>query len=397
MKGALIQLLAKGKQDDLFITSNPQLSSFKNVYTKFNDYAKFEADHPFDGQINFGKTVTATIDKIGDLLNDVYLEFRLPPTGELNVSWINSIGLYIIKNIRLIIGGVVIDELTPEFIDAHYRHNVLYGRYISFISMINNISNHRSNSNTGENILYLPLPFWFTKTLGDSLPIIKLGMMDIKIEITFKTLNECLFDGTSDNLNLDLSILECRLYTEMIYLSDKDRVGFLNKKRLDYIIEQRQYVIYDINNNQKQLNVKLNFNNQVKQLFWTYRDDYFKSIKKWNTFALRSGNDELEPLYKINITLNGQDRTKSRYAKYYRLMQPFKNHTSSDGDYFYFFSFCERPSETQPNGYLNLSKIDNPYINFEFADNINPGTLYLYAVSYNILRIENGMAGIMFS
>ena len=34
MKGALIELLARGKQDDLFISSNPDITQFRNVYKK---------------------------------------------------------------------------------------------------------------------------------------------------------------------------------------------------------------------------------------------------------------------------------------------------------------------------------------------------------------------------
>ena len=42
MKGALIELLARGKQDDLYITSNPDISKFRTVYKKMGNYVRFE-------------------------------------------------------------------------------------------------------------------------------------------------------------------------------------------------------------------------------------------------------------------------------------------------------------------------------------------------------------------
>ena len=73
------------------------------------------------------------------------------------------------------------------------------------------------------------------------------------------------------------------------------------------------------------------------------------------------------------------------------------------------YSFAIKPTEHQPSGSINLSKIDDFGIvmNFtkEFVDllnNINVNddepTVYLavYVMSYNILRIIGGMAGLAF-
>ena len=51
----------------------------------------------------------------------------------------------------------------------------------------------------------------------------------------------------------------------------------------------------------------------------------------------------------------------------------------------------------QPSGTCNFSKIDNATLNFTCNNNISDGMISIYATNYNILRIKNGMAGIMFS
>ena len=61
------------------------------------------------------------------------------------------------------------------------------------------------------------------------------------------------------------------------------------------------------------------------------------------------------------------------------------------------YSFALDPESTQPSGTCNFSKLDNVVLNLECSANIPSGVINVYAINYNILRIQNGMSGLMFS
>ena len=58
------------------------------------------------------------------------------------------------------------------------------------------------------------------------------------------------------------------------------------------------------------------------------------------------------------------------------------------------YSFALKPEEHQPSGTCNFSRIDNAKLIFSTAP---AGTLYIYAVNYNVLRIMSGMGGLAYS
>jgi hypothetical protein len=55
--------------------------------------------------------------------------------------------------------------------------------------------------------------------------------------------------------------------------------------------------------------------------------------------------------------------------------------------------FCLTTSINQPTGSLNFSRIENAKIHSE-SKKLNDT---IYAVNYNILKIENGMAGLLYA
>jgi hypothetical protein len=59
------------------------------------------------------------------------------------------------------------------------------------------------------------------------------------------------------------------------------------------------------------------------------------------------------------------------------------------------YSFALKPEEHQPSGTCNFSRIDTAHLNFT-ADP-HTGTMNVYAVNYNVLRIMSGMGGLAYS
>ena len=55
----------------------------------------------------------------------------------------------------------------------------------------------------------------------------------------------------------------------------------------------------------------------------------------------------------------------------------------------------------QPSGSINFSRIDNAELQIRVNENkvnsSNKATIYVYALNYNVLKIQSGMAGLQFS
>jgi hypothetical protein len=106
---------------------------------------------------------------------------------------------------------------------------------------------------------------------------------------------------------------------------------------------------------------------------------------------------EVGPLHLFKVILNGQDRFKEQSGKYFNQVQPFYHHTGTPYPGVYAYSFALQPEEHQPTGTCNFSRIDNAQVSVQLKSN-NQATLQkLFAVNYNILRIQSGMGGLSFS
>jgi len=112
------------------------------------------------------------------------------------------------------------------------------------------------------------------------------------------------------------------------------------------------------------------------------------------------------------IQLNGQDRFDHQSGDYFNYVQTYQHHTRTPADGVNVYSFALHPEQHQPSGTANLSRIDNTQLNLTFSDTtwvsesatptsldfFNGGTqLYVFAFSYNVLRIMSGMGGLAYS
>ena len=96
--GGLMQLVAYGAQD-VYLTGNPQITFFKVVYRRHTNFAMEAIENPWNGAPNFGKQVTCTIQRNGDLIYRMYLQATLPSVSLLasdgsgaQFRWLNWVG-----------------------------------------------------------------------------------------------------------------------------------------------------------------------------------------------------------------------------------------------------------------------------------------------------------------
>ena len=399
--GTLVELIARGKQDAYFI-GNPQFSYFKSVYRRHTNFAMEPIRQIFTESPDFGKRVTCIVDKKADLLADVILEIELPALEE-NVSWTNGIGNFMIDFVELQLGGEMIDRISGDLLDAWMEISTQLGIKNSAYQMSGKFITFNKNTQTGAVQLLVPLPFWFCRSVERALPLISMQYTDVKIVVQFKPFDQCWFKLTTASPAVTLSMTKANLICNFIYLDVFERTKMAKQENIEFLIEQFQIGNpFQIQQNVLNANPRLFFNHPVKELIWMYRtqvatnaNDYYNyaNILNYNTPT----QIKTAPFRDMKLRFNGNDRFESVPETFFRLYQPYKYHSCGTLQYIYVFSFAIDPENMQPSGTCNFSKLDNVTMNLDCIDNIQEGILMVYATNYNILRIHNGMAGVMFS
>jgi len=184
---------------------------------------------------------------------------------------------------------------------------------------------------------------------------------------------------------------------DYIYLDKEERERFYNNNH-DYIIEQ---VYFSGNRLLQNINNKCNFNiiNPTKYFIFMGMIPYRTNVN--DNFNYRIIDKESELINTINFDLNSTATTVPREMEYYSKLQPFlflpkTNLTKGIGLY----TFSIYPSNNQPAGSCNMSNFNEISANIKFNTfdiNYYNYIFKLYAVTYNVLRINKGMAGLIYT
>jgi hypothetical protein len=130
---------------------------------------------------------------------------------------------------------------------------------------------------------------------------------------------------------------------------------------------------------------EINFNHPIKLL----------ATADGNALTIAGDNN------KLKLQINGTDVTDFKYVDPHFTAIPAYYHTnaskdegnSGENDKLFLYPFCLDTCKLQPTGSLNFSRIDSARLVCDTANHEDD----IYGVNYNILRIENGMGGLMYS
>ena len=463
MGGGLLQLVAYGAQD-VYLTGNPQITFFKVVYRRHTNFAMEAIEQTFSGNPNYGNTVYCQISRNGDLIHRTYLEVGIKKLTVANNSYVNYLGLRLLKQVSIEIGGQQIDKHYSDWLYIWNELSLPMGKRFAYDTMVGADSdalNKAAYSNNGDEItyLYIPLEFWFCRNIGLSLPLIALQYHEVKIKIDFETFANCTFSKVTPWNNVvagettSTSLQNPKLWVDYIYLDTDERRKFAQLSH-EYLIEQLQFTGTETLNTSGS-RVKLNFNHPCKELIWVPK--IHSAVSQWYNYTFSSAlisnnsnaygnfnlpevnltlneysvssnmpsssavletagnlidylqdnitpyNDSLvnssfkNPFKECLLQLNGNDRFNVRNGTYFNLVQPYQHHTNIPRNRgINVYSFALKPEEHQPSGTLNMSRIDTAILDLKVLDSVS-GSVNIYAVNYNVLRILSGMGGLAYS
>jgi hypothetical protein len=397
MSPSIFQLQALGMQD-IYLTKNPQINIFKYNYYRYVNFATETVKLNFNSSPSFGQKSTCEIPKRGHLLSKLHLHIRLPQlvkTSGKYACWSDTIGYGIFDGpIELQIGGVIVDRLYPQFLNAWNELTVSdkrLGRDFMLLKSDTYVSNYTNATKIVD--LVIPLEFWFTKRYNGALPLLSIYQQDIKVNFKLRQFQECInYDGITPPSFKDIIISE--LYAEYIFLDDIILKQFQEQKH-QFIIEQVQYngdeIISESINN---YNSDIKFNHPCKEIIFFASE--LDNINTNNYFSYGKQSDDLPLIEEASLILDGKYRFDKLPEFYYRTIFPDNVHSVVPMKYIYCMPFSLRPEDNQPTGSLNMSRFNDITLSVKLCKNNKPMKLYIFGISYNVITIENGTLNMEF-
>jgi hypothetical protein len=380
MSGGIVQLVATGAQD-AWLTGKPEVSFFRSSYKRYTHYANSPERQLIQGNPSAGNISTIRLEKKGDLINYMYLIAK-DSTGSLipGINWTN-----VIDKIELLIGGQIVDTQ-----DITWMSNV------EAVTGAQNFSQRFLNNNLGgpNNVTngFLPLKFFFCKDWNVSLPLVALQYHDVEIRITWSANLGTTLALTGLPATAAYSSFQYEAWTNFVYLDQAEREYFANTP-MDLLITQMNRIPIATGNMQE-----LALAHPIKFLAF--------SANNYST-AYSTGAAQIPAVnYQFKTQINGVDIGDSRsmfqwidVPQYYHTPYGY-NHGNATANVA-LISYCLDTSKLQPTGTLNFSRIDTYRI--VAPAGVSLSTLaggngrYFYAMNYNVLRIKDGMGGLLYS
>ena len=309
-----MQLVAYGAQD-VFLTGTPEITFWKVSYRRHTNFAMESIEQTFSGQADFGRRVTCTISRNGDLAYRTYLQVTLPEinqsmknsSGAVYARWLDFVGEQLIAQVEVEIGGQRIDRQYGDWMHIWNQVTMSSEQQKGYFKMIGNTTQltyitDPSFANVSgpcassggpsqvcaprnalpETTLYVPLLFWFCRNPGLALPLIALQYHEVKINIDFRPIGECLWavsslDSTTTGTTVSVSsayqssLVAASLYVDYVFL-DTDERRKMAQNPHEYLIEQIQFT-GDESVGSSSNKIKLNFNHPCKELVWVVQPD----------------------------------------------------------------------------------------------------------------------------
>ena len=246
-----MQLVAYGAQD-VYLTGNPQITFWKVTYRRYTNFAMESIEQTFNCQADFGRRVTCTISRNGDLAYRTYLQVTLPeinqqmlPAGvgqnlasnvlgsttpgadnkglEYGVfaRWLDFPGEQMVSMVEVEIGGQRIDRQYGDWMHIWNQLTLTAEQQRGYYKMVGNTTQLTFITDPSfaavdgpcattaptqvcaprnalpETTLYVPFQFWYCRNPGLALPLIALQYHEIKINLDLRPMDECLWAVSS--------------------------------------------------------------------------------------------------------------------------------------------------------------------------------------------------------
>ena len=408
----------------------------------------------------FGSSIRLKMPVYGDFILDQALHITVSELKTVHkdnkVRWFDFIGHRMIKEIRLVVDGVVLDRYGNDEMEMFYQFHVskdLQSGWEKCVgqetSKMGTFFQDPENQNVREKKLiydgfqtpkqthdqldlYIPLIFWYNLDPAFALSNWNITYDKCFIEVDFENINDCVsvIDYANDGGKyIEPSITVCELVTNHVYTTPEVAELFKHRtqfsiirvhKRVERILNkpfdsvnisdikfavENVYVRFRPNSNESDPN--------SAELWRRNNVNVYKEIR-YPSIITTAGIASLAytPVYYyenrpavdvVSISSNGSTIYDSNPGVFYNSYIPLrfgaeKIMTPSDDGY-YLMTFSLYPGESQPSGYLNFSQSRDQYLGYSssYIDIDHPTTLVVCATCINFLIMSQGSLSIRYS
>jgi hypothetical protein len=351
--------------------------------------------------LNIGTIGPYTIDVVAqcnDLANVFFMDIQtISPAGLSNITsnafitvvgvtaptpnsyqYVDSVGTYLVERAELKIGGQLIQTLTGEAIEIFNDLTVPQENQPGLTLLTGKLDTSQS---TTDRMYYVNLPFFFYDAAELSVPICALPRQDMEIYITFKPFSSLI--ATSSLVTQ--TTVQATVIVEYAYLSNPE-VEWMSKHVLDYVITQTQYARFNLG---ESTIVDLDFHGPVRELACVVQDS-----------AATPYVYVSDPGMSASLSFNGEDFFDPGTVdfQFMHVINPLEKHTRQPNRVVYLYSFARRPQDPRPSGSINMSRIRQKrfQMNLPGTPSLATKQLRILATSYNVLRVSDGLAGLLY-
>lgn len=322
---------------DIYLTSNPQITYFKNIYRKHTNFSKDE-NIIYNGNLtNCEKTFI--IKQECDLLNGINLIIDL----QENVNYKNDIDSYIVEYAEIYFDDICIQKITNDFINI--SNKLLY---------------KKSNTKRIGNKIFVNLPFWFTE-ISNALPLVALTNI-VTLKLKFNLLN---------------NIKNLQVITNRIFLDNEERKKFAQSQNT-YLFANTYTVDYNID-----------ITNNIEYILWLKQLNYI--IDFYFVFDSQENNSKTYFNYqdistKTKITLGNKEISNFEKLYYSHYMQHNYENICNN---VYVYNFSLNPISANEQSYGYCENLDEKLHIINNFDKIKGKyKMKLLIRYYNLLHID---------
>ena len=346
MSGGITQLVSVGAQDT-HLVGNPEVSFFQSSYKRHTNFSSVIERQVIQNTPANNGLSSIRFERKGDLLSYVYL-VSASGGNPANIDWTNDV-----DKVELYIGGQLIDT-------QHFEYSTKIHTDIMANSFSKSIYGSGPDGTDNESYFY-PLKFWFCENWQSALPLIALQYHDVEMRIYW---------GSSVTATMEA-------WARYVYL-DTDERRMMAEKPMDLLIHQVQRIP-----GSGSKTMDLTFNHPVK--FIASTDTNFNA-----------SNDVLLQLNGVDVGEKKPATPHYNQVSAYHHTQFGANVTAATEGFNnvkLMIPFCLDASKLQPTGTCNFSRMDSATL--RLPDSTISSAVY--AVNYNILRVQNGMGGLLYA
>ena len=258
---------------------------------------------------------------------------------------------------------------------------------------------------------FVDLPLYFYNNPELAVPLCAIKKQEIEVEIKLRDYEFLIVkaDGTYEVPATILNIKEFQLCAELVFLDPCERLKVENEKR-DYLITQIQQNVFDVAQAVQNATFKLDFVNPVKELYFViqrqgdigFGEGEFITPFDYDNTLEETGNKYIlfENLDYLTLDLDGQPiiTRDTGNVIFLKAVQAAIHHSKTQLlRRFYSYSFALEPEKWYPTGQVNFSLVKEQILNLSLTPCLNyPRQVRVYAVSYNTLRVGEGIATTIF-